>query len=240
MMREHAANIAVSTVSGLLVWAVTTAIDAYEPPAPSQRHVWIGTLVPPPPRIAEPPPPPPEPSPVDVHRRILQDASRLNAPAALYQGQVYVESRYRTDAVSPAGAVGAPQFLLPTWEKDVRPRLGPECADAPRTDAECSFRGQVEYLDMIGRWLPIDANHDVRMAAYNAGAGNVGKEQQACAMRPGCDPSRWTDHVETVCLRRASACRETRDYVPRIHRAARQFAVTTHGRDVEASLSFSW
>jgi hypothetical protein len=35
--------------------------------------------------------------------------------------------------------------------------------------------------------------------AYNRGRGGVQAERQACALKAGCDPKRWTGHVETTC-----------------------------------------
>ena len=230
-------------LSTLVASAMMSAISAYVPPsAPMSvqaRPVIAVGMLQPSPRSARVGPLPPPHTPVEIQRHVLA-GQRLRADPSLYMGQAHVESRHDCDAVSPAGAVGCAQFLRATWEKDVRPRLGPECADAPRTHPECSFRGQVAYMDMVSNWLPIDADHDTAMAAYNAGAGSVGKEQKACAMRPGCDPSRW-ESVQEICLRRASACAETRDYVPQIRKAARQFKVGySQERGVEAALSFSF
>jgi hypothetical protein len=35
--------------------------------------------------------------------------------------------------------------------------------------------------------------------AYNRGVGGVRSEMRACALTPGCDPQRWTGHVERTC-----------------------------------------
>lgn len=35
--------------------------------------------------------------------------------------------------------------------------------------------------------------------AYNRGVGGVQAEMRACALTPGCDPQRWSGHVERTC-----------------------------------------
>ena len=239
-MKEHLASIVCGALSSLLATFVAASISAWAPP--KLHHApplpMIGHLQPAPGQSL--PVSAFEPTdPVALHRYIL-DRSNLLATPELYQGQVYQESRYVTDAVSPAGAVGPAQFLRATWEKDVRPRLPARCADAPRTDPECSFLGQVEYKRLIDQWMKIKGDHDVLLAAYNAGVGSIGKEQAACAMRPGCNPSRWDDSLEHVCLRGSAACSETRNYIPRIHKASRQFTAKATESGFEAGFSWSF
>ena len=38
-------------------------------------------------------------------------------------------------------------------------------------------------------------------AAYNGGMGGVMNERRACGLREGCNPNKWFDHVEKVCLK---------------------------------------
>lgn len=38
-------------------------------------------------------------------------------------------------------------------------------------------------------------------AAYNGGLGGVNMERRACKLTRDCDPNRWFDHVERLCLK---------------------------------------
>jgi len=38
-------------------------------------------------------------------------------------------------------------------------------------------------------------------AAYNGGAGGVDHERRACKLTSWCDPNRWFDNVEKLCLK---------------------------------------
>jgi hypothetical protein len=38
-------------------------------------------------------------------------------------------------------------------------------------------------------------------AAYNGGLAGLQRERRACGLQQGCDPQRWTGHVERVCLK---------------------------------------
>ena len=95
----------------------------------------------------------------------------------------------------------------------------------PRTDPECSFRGQIAYLPMVQRWLMGRPDFDMVLAGYNAGAGSIKKEQLACAAQPGCNPLQWEGNVQEVCLRRQAACDETGGYAPAINRYSKQFEI---------------
>lgn len=53
-------------------------------------------------------------------------------------------------------------------------------------------------LRMVGQWVERLAFAD---AAYNGGMAGVQRERRACGLKDGCDPQRWFDHVEAVCLK---------------------------------------
>ena len=239
--RERIVGIVSGAASSVLASAVLSAVASWSPPSPAaldaEPVAAVGALVPGPESApVEPAPAVLSPAAAEaLHRDVLaRSASRLSAPADVHQAQMWAESRYDCEAESPAGAKGCAQFMPRTWAGDVRPRLGGECADAEPTDPECAMQGQIEYMDLMGRWLSVPADLGVRLAAYNAGVGNVNEEQSACAMLPGCDPSVWSGSLEAVCLRGPAACGETRAYVPAILKAASAF------RDRRVDVTIGW
>ena len=135
--------------------------------------------------------------------------------------QIRQESVFVPDAVSFAGASGLAQFMRPTWG-DVGPLVGcPEWSKA--FDPTCSLKAQKLYMDQLARSRICQGAESseplaIALACYNGGAGWRRKERRLCAgpLHPQCDPSRWTGHMEDVCVRRASACHETKVYVERI------------------------
>ena len=135
--------------------------------------------------------------------------------------QIRQESLFDCNAVSPAGARGCTQFMRPTWG-DVGPRVG--CPDWNQAlDPKCSIKAQADYMrTLLGslrcRGVAPKERWYLAWACYNAGLGSIGKERSRCALLPGCDPRRWVGNVEKTCMRRPSACRETRTYVERIRR----------------------
>ncbi|MDE2667530.1 MAG: transglycosylase SLT domain-containing protein [Acidobacteriota bacterium] len=139
--------------------------------------------------------------------------------------RTWVESNFRTDAVSPVGAAGWSQFMPLTWQEESA-RTDPSCSGVPATDPACSARAQIRYTRMLRRMVAVrsltiqdlKAKQDI---AYNGGIGNLWKEERACARRSGCDSRRWWGHVEGVCLRHPAACRENRAYPVKINRVLR-------------------
>ena len=137
--------------------------------------------------------------------------------------QARAESLFDPSAVSRSGARGWGQFMRPTWREEGA-RVGcPEWDQA--FDPLCNMSAQRNYMrkllrsricqgdDPADRWA-------IAYACYNGGAGWRRKERRLCAgpLHPECDPSRWWGHQETVCVRNASACHETRTYNERIRR----------------------
>ena len=145
-------------------------------------------------------------------------AAGMEHVEAWLHAQIRAESAWRCDAVSPVGAAGCPQFMMPTWG-DVAPRTTPSCDGIPRTDPACGFRGQHDYMRLLlGRY---DGSPELAAAAYNAGMGHIDKERRACMDARGCNSSLYIGHVEKFCARSAWACRETAEYVRRIWQYAK-------------------
>lgn len=97
----------------------------------------------------------------------------------LWAAQVYQESRFNCRAVSPAGAQGCTQIMPGTWG-DISNRLGWQVADP--FSAELNIEAGAYYMaQMRAVWTskrPEKERHDLAMASYNAGAGNILKAQK--------------------------------------------------------------
>lgn len=92
---------------------------------------------------------------------VHQLAERFDLSPALLEAVVWQESRWREDAVSPAGARGLAQ-LMPGTARD----LGVD-PDNPLANLEGGARYLREQLDRF------DGDLELALAAYNAGPGRV-------------------------------------------------------------------
>lgn len=92
---------------------------------------------------------------------VHQLAERFDLSPALLEAVVWQESRWRADAVSPAGARGLAQ-LMPGTARD----LGVD-PDNPLANLEGGARYLREQLDRF------DGDLELALAAYNAGPGRV-------------------------------------------------------------------
>jgi hypothetical protein len=100
-----------------------------------------------------------------VARAILEEASRAELAPLLVLAVIQVESRFDPRAVSPVGAVGLMQLMVPT--------LRAELADAPRADPfdpVANVRAGVRYL---GRLVGTFSDVELALVAYNAGPGRL-------------------------------------------------------------------
>ncbi|WP_066134017.1 transglycosylase SLT domain-containing protein [Bordetella ansorpii] len=141
----------------------------------------------------------------------------LDAPIAVFAGQLHQESAWRADAVSAVGAQGIAQFMPDTsaWIAGLYPTLA---ANAP-FNPSWAIRALVQY-DL---WLHarISAADDCQrmamtLSAYNGGLGWIQRDQRLAAGR-GLDRAVWFDQVETVNAGRSAAnWRENRAYPRRI------------------------
>lgn len=155
------------------------------------------------------------------HKATLIRAARyefgLEAPVALLAAQVHTESRWRENAVSPAGAQGLAQFMPSTarWLPQVAPHTGEPMPNNPgwALRAMCAYDKylltHMRAADTCNHWAKA-------LSAYNGGYGWVLKDQRLAAAR-GLDPALWWDNVETVNAGRSAAnWRENREYPRRI------------------------
>ena len=127
--------------------------------------------------------------------------------------QITAESSWRSDVSSPY-ADGLAQFTEATWQDWGRGSV---------FDPRSALTAQRLYMGhLVKRHAATLQPLHFASLGYNAGPGWAIRERRACQARLGCNPRRWSRHVEKVCLRLASACRESRHYIHRIDRLSSQ------------------
>ena len=137
----------------------------------------------------------------------------LDAPIAVFAAQIHTESRWKTDAKSPVGAVGLAQFMPATarW----MPEIDKSLASPAPTNPGWAIRAMLRYNLWI--WNQVQAaNVFERMAfvlsSYNGGLGWVQKDKRMATSK-GFDPARWFANVATVNAGRSKPnWRENREY----------------------------
>ncbi len=100
----------------------------------------------------------------DIDKLVNYYSQKKGVPAPLVRSVIQAESGYRTDALSPKGAMGLMQLMPETAMG-----LGVENP----FDPEENIKGGVTFLrDLIDH---NNGNYKLALAAYNAGQGNVDK-----------------------------------------------------------------
>ena len=94
---------------------------------------------------------------------LFRSATRHQVPLPLLRAVVAIESGFRTDAVSRAGALGLMQ-LMPETARDMG-------VDNP-LDPTSNVNGGARYLAFLLRHFK---DESLAVAAYNAGPGRVGR-----------------------------------------------------------------
>lgn len=160
------------------------------------------------------------PKAAETHRATLIRTARLvwgmDAPVAVFAGQIHAESRWREGAVSRVGALGMAQFMPKTaaWMPQIDPALAPV---QPRNPA-WAMRALVRYdLWLWQRVSGADALERMAFAlsGYNGGEGWVRRDKRL-AQEKGFNPEIWFGHVEKVNAGRSAAnWKENRNY-PRL------------------------
>lgn len=102
-------------------------------------------------------------APDTVERLLVEASAKHNVPLSLLRAVVAVESNFKSDAVSRAGAMGLMQ-LMPATAKD----MGVKDPFDPRDNV----MGGARYLAFL---LKHFADEELAVAAYNAGPGRVGR-----------------------------------------------------------------
>jgi soluble lytic murein transglycosylase len=149
-------------------------------------------------------------------RYVTQYAATSEVPPTLLQALMREESALDPEAVSPAGAIGLTQLMLPTAQQVARRLKLPKPDRDALTDPETSIRIGAAYLGQLLRRYgggPAQA-----LAAYNAGEGAVGRWR--AGGRDG-DLDEWVEEIPFD---------ETRGYVKRVLRSDASYRLLS-GRD---------
>lgn len=135
----------------------------------------------------------------------------------LWKAQVKAESAFKAGAVSPVGAMGLSQ-IMPATFAEIGKRSG--IAGSP-FDPEVNLMAGAWYMNrqraIFKAPKPDYERHNLAMASYNAGAGNIIKAQQLSGSN-----SKWQQVADKLHLVTGRHSKETIDYVSKIrafHRA---------------------
>lgn len=137
----------------------------------------------------------------------------LDAPIALFAGQIHAESRWRTDAKSPVGAEGLAQFMPATakWLPEVAPKTGKPMPYNPAW----ALRALVAYDLWLYKKVKADNDYErmaMMLSAYNGGLGWVYRDKKL-AEKKGLNAKLWFNNVEKVNSgRNAANFKENRNY----------------------------
>lgn len=131
----------------------------------------------------------------------------------LLAAQLYQESRWEADAVSPVGARGIAQFMPLTWEQKAE-QLGLQ--GGPENTHEAVWAAAAYMRDLWDAWSwprPKMDRYLLAAASYNAGLGNILKAQRARG-----NPSLYYDIIVGLVGVTGHHATETQTYAKRILR----------------------
>jgi soluble lytic murein transglycosylase len=139
------------------------------------------------------------PLPFDKQVRAATELTKVDSP--LLYGVIRQESLFRTDAASPAGALGLAQLMPSTARQVAREWQQPEPAAADLLDPAVNITlGAARLRDLMNRF---GQQTIVALAGYNAGERAV---ERWLPVEP-VDADIWTENIPY---------NETRDYVQRV------------------------
>ncbi|MBS1186712.1 MAG: lytic transglycosylase [Burkholderiaceae bacterium] len=148
--------------------------------------------------------------------REARQAWGIDAPVAVFAGQIHQESRWNPDAISRVGARGMAQFMPATerWAKQALPGL----ADGGATNPVWAMRALIRYDDYLIQHIPPERTDGVyalfwaALRSYNGGLGHwLAEAKNAKSAR--------REDVDAACgtaKRHKSHCRENLNYPKRI------------------------
>jgi len=147
----------------------------------------------------------------------IRDAAETYLPEVdwrLYRAQLCAESRLDPKAESSVGAKGIAQFMPATWDW-IAPAVNAGAA-SPYQVRPAAQAGAYYMAQLRRRWSsprPEMDRHNLAMASYNAGFGNLLKAQRKADMAVLYKPIAQKLHLVT-----GKHAEETRTYIRRILR----------------------
>ena len=147
---------------------------------------------------------------------VRRHAPPAGVPAELLQALMREESALDPEAVSPAGAVGLTQLMLPTAQGVARQLKLPRPDRAALMQPATSIRIGAAYLGELLR--AFDGSAPLALAAYNAGASAVGRWRAA---GPGLELDELVEEIPYD---------ETRGYVKRVLRSYAAYRILSGAR----------
>ena len=132
-------------------------------------------------------------------------ATPAGVPPELVQALMREESALDPRALSPAGAIGLTQLMLPTAQQVARQLKLGKVSPAKLTDASLNIRLGSRYLGELVRRF--DGSVPLALAAYNAGGGAVSRWLET---RRGLELDEFVEEIPVE---------ETRGYVKRVLRS---------------------
>lgn len=100
----------------------------------------------------------------------------------MWKAQLYQESRFKLMALSPVGAKGLAQFMPKTWIQISR-ELKYNKIIIPYSSYHAINAGAYYMRKQRNQWnwkRPQEDKHNLALASYNAGLGNILKAQKLC------------------------------------------------------------
>lgn len=133
----------------------------------------------------------------------------------IYKAQLYQESLLDTNAKSPVGAKGLAQFMPRTW-MDMQRRMNMPKWATPYMPKYSIKAGAYYMRTLRNSWTTkrsVEQKHNLALASYNAGLGNILKAQRKCK-----GAILWEDIAP--CLKEITGkySKETLMYVDKIHK----------------------
>lgn len=139
----------------------------------------------------------------------------------LWKAQVKAESAFKAGAVSPVGAMGLSQ-IMPATFAEIGRRSG---INGDPFDPEVNLMAGAWYMNrqraVFKSPRPDHERHNLAIAAYNAGAGNIIKAQQLAG-----NPIDWQHAAAKLHLVTGKHSKETIDYVAKIRSFYRAYLIS--------------
>lgn len=141
------------------------------------------------------------------------------------KAQIRAESAFRTEAVSPVGAMGLGQFMPATWEQMKRELGLPHNASAftPVYNIQAQAYYMRQLRNQFRKPRPEKDKHSLALASYNAGLGNVLKAQAL-----GGNSLLYKPMADSLHLVTGHHHKETITYVNRIWEYIGQYEANNH------------